>query len=132
MKMYKCSKCGQVWTDDNVPERCNRCGSSIDDFVETQVYGNSRDYRQESSDEGTVRFAGKVVFVVYFIAGLACFITGCVLADKLSVGIGILTMILGVLLVLTGWIVKAFIRIFANMSERLTSIDNKLLMTQTR
>ncbi len=141
--MKVCPICGKQYPGE-LPAKCDHCGYPSEKFKEYKSTPsnnfvkttNTRTY--SISDENAVRTGAGVIFALYIITG-AIFITAGVLVifgiqvnlgfqssniATLLVGVGLI--IIGILIILFGWIIRGNIRIFANMSERLSSIDTKL------
>jgi len=83
--------------------------------------------KKQNLDESSVRLGADIVFVCSIIFALVIFgYSIYFLQDGFTAMFGYLGLVIGLIFILCGWIMRASIRLFANMSDRLNSIDKKL------
>jgi predicted RNA-binding Zn-ribbon protein involved in translation (DUF1610 family) len=123
---FVCPDCGQEFMDDS--HDCQTCGcpkeclKSIDHFHEG-VETSANNYRAEN----IVNIWAKINLYVGVIAGIICIIAGITFLDDWQEQIlGVCLIVGGLMFILFSILFWAFLKLFSNMSYRLTSIDNKL------
>jgi predicted RNA-binding Zn-ribbon protein involved in translation (DUF1610 family) len=123
---FFCPDCGQESMDDS--HDCQTCGcpkeclKSIDHFHEG-VETSANNYRAEN----IVNIWAKINLYVGVIAGIICIIAGITFLDDWQEQIlGVCLIVGGLMFILFSILFWAFLKLFSNMSYRLTSIDNKL------
>ncbi len=133
--IYTCLDCGKKYECETAPEKCEKCGSPSTHFTaETEAAAGedasegSMQPNRTASDENAVRLGANIVFAVFIFIGLIMIIVGIILPAEGGLGseFGIIFLPIGLLVLLCGWITRASIRLFANMSDRLNSIDKKI------
>lgn len=137
MKEYFCPICQKSFQECSVPEKCPECGCERALFNEVTVMSREEladnvDDSLESSNsysaENTANGLAEITFIVGIIVGLIGLIGGFVLmAEEGSYGgaLGIPCIMFGLLFFLLCLIFWAFIKLFVNISYRLTRIDSK-------
>lgn len=141
--MKVCPICGKQYSGE-IPAKCDHCGYPSDKFKEykgnpsTNFVRSTNTRTYSVSDERAVRIGAGIAFVSFIIIGTFFIFIGFMflfgterdlsphLGDISSILVGVGGIVLGILTILEGWIIRCSIRIFANMSERLSSIDSKL------
>lgn len=141
--MKVCPICGKQYPGE-LPAKCDHCGYPSEKFKEykgnpsTNFVKTTNTRTYSVSDENAVRTGAGIIFALFIING-AFFISigflalfgiqnniGLHLNNVTTLIVGIGGIVIGILIILQGWIIRGSIRIFANMSERLSSIDTKL------
>ena len=144
MEQFRCTECGQMFSLKL--EDCPECGCPASECevvdVETSPMDAMPDIDKEEqrndmgmSDMGyenektVIRFAN-IIFIFTIIVGVSVFISTLVSAAAVIGGISFATFIGGALgasgIILVGYTLRAFYRIFASMSINLHEINKKL------
>jgi predicted RNA-binding Zn-ribbon protein involved in translation (DUF1610 family) len=122
---FVCPDCGQEFMDDS--HDCQTCGcpkeclKSIDHFHEG-VENPANNYRAEN----IVNIWAKLCLYAGVIAGIISIIAGITFLDDWGWHLGVWMIVGGLIFILFSILFWAFLKLFSNMSYRLTSIDNKL------
>ena len=131
MKNFVCPDCGKTVEEGQVPVSCPNCGCPSSAFQEHQepTLNNNISPALESSNnfgpEHTANGLAVISLGVGIIVVVIGLLAGFILISQVDTMVGVLCIIFGLLFFLICLLSWAFIKLFVNMSYRLTRLDNK-------
>ncbi|MCQ2342585.1 MAG: hypothetical protein MJZ75_03710 [Paludibacteraceae bacterium] len=123
-KSYKCPDCGMVMGEP-CPDKCPKCAcpSNLFKCIDTSETSYS------NRDEQRVRGLADGIFGVLGLFGIVDICVGIAILVENYFGseiLGGICLLSGFASIIFGVVIRSCIRLFANISERLTNIDKKL------
>ncbi|MBR3445154.1 MAG: zinc ribbon domain-containing protein [Prevotella sp.] len=129
MAIIKCKHCGEEISDSII--KCPYCGERLNQNVSEPVKEKTFSTTDTgNNNEGILYRYADVILVLSYVLGIFLMImglSGMIVSNGNSeaIGMSLLIIIYGILTIFIGYVVKALIKVFANISINLRELNLK-------
>lgn len=129
MAIIKCKHCGEEISDNII--KCPYCGERLNQNVSEPVKEKTFSTTDTgNNNEGILYRYADVILVLSYVLGIFLMImglSGMIVSNGNSeaIGMSLLIIIYGILMIFIGYVVKALIKVFANISINLRELNLK-------
>ncbi|MBP3835041.1 MAG: zinc ribbon domain-containing protein [Prevotella sp.] len=129
MAIIKCKHCGEEISDNII--KCPYCGERLNQNVSEPVKEKTFSTTDTgNNNEGILYRYADVILVLSYVLGIFLMImglSGMIVSNGNSeaIGMSLLIIIYGILTIFIGYVVKALIKVFANISINLRELNLK-------